>query len=84
MLRRAVLAQEQDGLERVIAYGSKSLTDAERRYSTIEKECLAAVYFTEKYRHYLLGKNFTIITDHRPLQWLHNQKILLGDWADGV
>ena len=63
----AVLSQVQDGLERVIAYGSKVLSKAETGYSTTEKECYAAVHFTQEYRHYLLGRRFTIVTDHRPL-----------------
>ena len=67
-----VLSQQQDGEERVIAYGSRALNKAECNYSTTEQECLSVVYFTQEFRHILLGRKFTIISDHRPLVWLKN------------
>ena len=80
----AVLSQVQDGAERVISYGSCMLNRAEIKYSTSEKECLAAVRFTKAYRHYLLGRKFTIVSDHRPLTWLKSIKDpvgRLGRWS---
>ena len=72
---------EQDG--HVIAYASRTLTKPERNYSVIQKECLAAVYAMKQFRHYLLGRPFTLITEHAPLQWLSAQKMegLLSRWA---
>ena len=70
----AVLAQVQNGLERVICYASKSLNKAQSRYSTTKRELLAIVNYTRHFKHYLLGRRFKIITDHRALQWLHNFK----------
>ena len=70
----AVLAQVQDGLERVICYASKTLNKAQSRYSTTKRELLAVVNYTKHFKHYLLGRRFKIITDHRALQWLHNFK----------
>ena len=50
-----VLSQRDDsGLERVIAYGSRSLTPRERKYATTEKEALATHYGTQYFRLYLL------------------------------
>src|SRR6266516_3276162 len=66
----AVLSQQQDGEERVIAYASRTLNDAERNYCVTRKELLAVVYFTKYFRHYLLGAQFVIRTDHAPLRWL--------------
>ena len=65
-----VLSQVQDGKERVIAYGSKTLNDAERNYCTTRRELLAMVYFCPYYKHFLLAKEFTLRTDHAALIWL--------------
>ena len=67
----------------VIAYASRTLSDSEKHYSVIQKECLAVVHALKQFRHYLLGREFSIITDHAPLQWLSAQKMegLLARWA---
>ena len=48
----AVLLQEQDGIPRVIAYGSHRLSRAQRNYSTTKKELLACVTFVQDFSHY--------------------------------
>ena len=68
----AVLLQCQDGVEKVIAYGSRSLTDVERRYSQTEREALALVWACEHFMIYLLGIEFALVTDHKPLQYIYN------------
>ena len=75
----AVLEQN----DAVIAYASRALTQGERQYSTIQKECLAIVYATKQFCHYILGRWFKLITDHAPLQWLNAQKMegFLCRWA---
>ncbi|KRY06383.1 Transposon Ty3-G Gag-Pol polyprotein, partial [Trichinella patagoniensis] len=60
---------------RVIAFASRSLRKSERNYSAIEKECLAIIFALKTFRHYLLGRSFTILSDHTPLQWLAAQKM---------
>ena len=72
---------EQDN--KVIAYASRALSKSECNYSTIQKECLGVVFATKQFRHYLLGRQFTVMTDHEPLQWLSAQKMegLLCRWA---
>ena len=63
----AVLSHETPEGDRPIAFASRSLTKAEKNYSHIEKETLALVFGVTKFRKYLLGRTFTLLTDHRPL-----------------
>lgn len=77
----AELLQIQDGVEKVIAYGSFSLSSAQRRYCTTRKELLAIVRFTQHFRHYLLGREFLVRTDHNSLLWLMNFKEPQGQLA---
>ena len=67
----AVLSQtDTEGYEHPVAYFSRKLLPREQKYATIEKECLAIKLGIETFQVYLLGKEFTIQTDHRALQWL--------------
>lgn len=62
--------QQQDGTERMIDYGSRSLTEHEKNYCTIRLEMLALVTYVDYFRYYLLGRRFRIRTDHSSLRWL--------------
>ena len=70
----AVLSQKQNGRERVVAYGSKMLSRSERNYCVTDRELLAVKFFVEHYKHYLLGRRFTVRTDHQALKWLFSLK----------
>ncbi|KAJ8030205.1 hypothetical protein HOLleu_26545 [Holothuria leucospilota] len=64
----AVLYQIQpDGKRRPVFHASRSLNDAERNYAVIEKEALAVCWGCDKFSEYLLGLEFTVETDHKPL-----------------
>lgn len=63
----ACLFQQVNSLLKPITHISRSLTETEIRYSVIEKECLAIVWAVVKLKRYLLGRFFTIKTDHKPL-----------------
>ncbi|CAI7795349.1 unnamed protein product [Closterium sp. NIES-53] len=74
----AVLCQEERGVERVVAYASRSCNGAESNYSSYEGEGLAAVWAVELFRPYLQGRRFTLVTDHQPLLWLMSNQMLRG------
>ncbi|KAK3752963.1 hypothetical protein QZH41_005120, partial [Actinostola sp. cb2023] len=70
----AILLQCQDGVSRPVAYASRTLTDVERRYSQTEKEALAVVWGCEKFHLYLYGTEFTLFTDHKPLEVIYSPR----------
>ena len=75
----AVLSQDQNGTRRVIAYASRRLRPLERNgrnYSAMKLELLALKWaITEKFRGYLLGCQFKVITDNNPLKYLTTAKL---------
>lgn len=71
----AVLLQELDSIKHPVAYASRKLLPRERRYSVIEKECLALVWGVNKFSQYLLGQEFDVETDHQPLTCISNKKV---------
>jgi His(2)-Cys(2) zinc finger./Integrase core domain. len=70
----AVLSQGKIGSDLPVGYASRTLNSSEQHYSTTEKELLAIVWATKYFRPYLYGRRFTIVTDHKPLQWLFSVK----------
>jgi len=65
----AVLVQlDKDKIPRIISFASKSLSEVEKRYSQTEKESLALVWAVEKFYFYLIGLEFDLVTDHKPLE----------------
>ncbi|GFX54427.1 retrovirus-related Pol polyprotein from transposon 412 [Trichonephila clavipes] len=77
----AVLSQEIDGQERVVAYWSKCLSKPERNYCVTRKELLAIVKAIEHFHHYLYGQKFLLRTDHASLNWLMNFRNTEGQVA---
>lgn len=69
-----ILHKFPNGEEHPIAFSSKTLSSAERNYSTIEKEALAIVFAVKKFHQYLSGRSFEILTDHKPLQSIFSPK----------
>ncbi|GFX20790.1 transposon Tf2-11 polyprotein [Trichonephila clavipes] len=77
----AVLSQEIDGQERVVAYWSKCLSKPERNYCVTRKELLAIAKAIEHFHHYLYGQKFLLRTDHASLTWLMNFRNTEGQVA---
>ena len=63
---------------RPIAFASKSLSDAETRYSNIERELLGVVWAVEHFHHYTFANKINIISDHKPLHPLFSGKSLVS------
>ncbi len=78
----AVLLQPgHEGSLQPVAYASRTLNQAERNYAQIERESLAIVFGVTKFRQYLLGRHFKLLTDLKPLIKLlgeHKQVPLLA------
>ena len=59
-----------DGSEKPLYFASMTLSRAERNYVRIEREELAVIFGVSKFHKYIYGREFTIITDHKPLPGL--------------
>ena len=62
-----------DGSEKPIAFISRTLSPAEKKYSQLEKEDLAIIFAVKKLHQYLSGKKIKIYSDHQPLKYLFSE-----------
>ena len=69
-----VLVQKQNNEYKVICYARRSLTAIERKYSQTEREALGLVRACERFHMYLIGHDFELLTDHRPLPFIFSPK----------
>ena len=68
----------------MVYYASKTLNEAQRNYTTTEKELLAVVYALDKFRAYLVGSDIIIFIDLSALKYLltkKNVKVRLIRWV---
>ena len=76
---KAILQQKDDNeIEHVIAYASRTLNKHEQNYSITELECLAVIWAIKHFHHYLHGQKFLVITDHSALTHLKNMANPVG------
>lgn len=64
----AIMQDHRDGSRRPIAYASRSLNKHEKGYGQLDKEALAIMFGLKRFRMYLYGRHFEILTDHKPLE----------------
>ena len=70
----AVLAHRMDeGSDRPIAYASRTLSGAEKKYCQLEKEGLAIIFGVKRFDQFLFGRKFTILSDHQPHKYLFSE-----------
>nr|GEV03415.1 reverse transcriptase domain-containing protein [Tanacetum cinerariifolium] len=70
----AVLGQRKKKHFQPIHYASKTMTEAQKHYTTTEKKMLAVVYAFEKFRPYLVLSKSIVYTDHSALKYLLNKQ----------
>jgi hypothetical protein len=68
----AILSQEN----RLVAYFSKKLNDAKKKYSTYDKEFYVMIQALKKWRHYLIPKEFVLYSDNQALQFISRKEKL--------
>ncbi|CAB0032091.1 unnamed protein product, partial [Trichogramma brassicae] len=81
---KAVVLQNIDGEERVLEVASRELSHVERNYTAPERECLGVIGAIRKFRPYIEGFEFTLVTDRASLRWvcnLRNPTGRLARWA---
>ena len=59
---------------RPVAFFSRTLTSSEKHHSAVEKEAYAIVEAIRKWRHYLLGRHFKLITDQRSVAFMYGNQ----------
>ena len=71
----------ENGVKRPIAYVSRTLNPAGKKYSQIDREVLGIIYGLKKFHQYLYGQKFMLITDHKPLVTIFGPYISLSSMA---
>lgn len=78
-----IMQEHANGHMRPVALASRSLFKAEQNYSMVDKEALAIYFGVKKFTYYLLGRHFTLKTDHKPLIAIFGNKKGIPPMAAG-
>lgn len=70
----AVIMHKLQGDLKPVAYASRTLNQHEKGYGQIDKEGVAIIFGLQKFRSYLYGRHFTILSDHKPLERIFGPK----------
>ncbi|GJZ03857.1 reverse transcriptase domain-containing protein [Tanacetum coccineum] len=71
---RSVLGQQRKKKFQLIYYASKTLNEAQKNYTTTEKELLAVVFSFDKFQSYLVWSKTIVFTDHAALRYMFNKQ----------
>ena len=71
----------EKGSEKFVAFASRSLSPAEKKYSQLEKKGLPIIFIVKRFHDYLFGRKFTIFFNHQPVQNIFNEPCLVSPLA---
>jgi transposase InsO family protein len=74
-LGSVIFQYDETGRKRVLAFASRTLSAAERGYSTTEREGLAVIYALMKWRTHVLGSPLTVLSDHKSLSFIMKARL---------
>ncbi|KAJ8887838.1 hypothetical protein PR048_014056 [Dryococelus australis] len=80
----AILSQLHNGIEKPVAYESAMLNNAQKNYIQLHTEAFSIIYGVTKFHKYLMGSQFTIVTDHEPLLSLFSEKKKIPQVANAI
>lgn len=78
------LVQQENGIERLIYYLSRNLNDTKNKYSYVEKLDLAVVQAVQIFRHYILLRKTTFITDCNPMTYILSRQLLRRKYSKWI
>jgi hypothetical protein len=80
----AVLCQVHDGVEKPVQFASGSLNSSQRNWPAWKREAYGSLRAVEKWRCYLIGNHFRLVTDHKANQYLmdpnRNHSTMIENW----
>ncbi len=77
-----ILSQNVDGVERPVMFDSRPTATGEKKWHIREKEALSIIWGLQRMRRFILGRPFTVRSDHSSLAWLLQAKSgRLARWA---